>query len=66
MPKLEVTIAQAVEQDPRTVEQIAVAANISGTHLYNIINLEKPKYSIELDTARKLEEVLGVSFGIEI
>ncbi len=65
-PDLGAKIADAVEADSRTVQQIAVAANISDTHLYNIISRSKPKHSIEIDVLRSLEQVLGTSFKIEM
>nr|WP_237741490.1 helix-turn-helix transcriptional regulator [Anabaena sp. PCC 7108] len=49
------------ESDPRSLKAICEAAGISQMNWYRI---EKEQQSLPEETLRKIEEVLGVDFGV--
>jgi ribosome-binding protein aMBF1 (putative translation factor) len=62
-PELGTKIAEAVEQDGRSVQVIATEVGISDATLYNLM---KEKYlKVSLETVRKLEKTLLVNWNID-
>ncbi|MUL39445.1 transcriptional regulator [Gloeocapsopsis sp. AAB1 = 1H9] len=60
-PGLGAQIKAARESDPRSLKDIASAANMSSMNWYRI---EAEEQTLPEETLRKIEEVLGVDFGV--
>lgn len=56
-------IKKAREADPRALTQLAALAGMTAANWYRI-EAEETKV-LPLETLRKIEEVLGVNFGVE-
>ena len=56
-------IKLAREADPRPLTTICKIMNMSSNNWYRI---EKESQSLPLETLRKIENVLGVSFGVSL
>jgi len=61
VPNLGQKIRQAREADSRSLVKICAEVGMTPTNWYRI---EAEKQMLPLETLRKIEEVLGVSFGI--
>ncbi|ARV62848.1 transcriptional regulator [Nostocales cyanobacterium HT-58-2] len=64
IPGLGERIKQAREADSRSVTEIAKACNISRNYWYQL-EAEAVLGGVAEDTLRKIEEVLGVDFGVK-
>jgi transcriptional regulator with XRE-family HTH domain len=62
VPALNDKIKQARLNDDRTITQICGLAGMTTANWYRI---ESGRQSIPLETLRKMEQVLGVDFGVE-
>jgi len=62
-PGIGIKIKQARERDPRSVEELARSANMTRANWYRI-EREENDVLPEI-TLRKIEEVLGVDFGVQ-
>ncbi|WGV29129.1 helix-turn-helix domain-containing protein [Halotia branconii] len=62
IPGLGKRIKQARENDPRSLKEIAAAANMSPMNWYRI---ESEEQALPEPTLRKIEEVLGVDFEVQ-
>jgi transcriptional regulator with XRE-family HTH domain len=62
IPGLGKRIKQAREADPRSLKEIAHAANMSPMNWYRI---ESEEQALPEPTLRKIEEVLGANFGVK-
>lgn len=61
-PGIGAKIKQARDQDPRTVTELAKSANMTRANWYRIEREDNDV--IPEATLRKIEEVLGVDFGV--
>ncbi|MBE8970865.1 helix-turn-helix transcriptional regulator [Nostocales cyanobacterium LEGE 12452] len=61
-PSIGTRIKEARERDPRSVEELAKAADMSRANWYRIEREENDV--LPEPTLRKIEEVLGVDFGV--
>lgn len=61
-PGLGTRIKAAREADTRSLKDIASAANMSSMNWYRI---EAEEQTLPEETLRKIEEVLGVDFGVK-
>jgi transcriptional regulator with XRE-family HTH domain len=64
VPDLGVRIKEARENDPRSLRAIAKAAGMSATNWLRIE--EENNKTLPLKTLKTIQNVLGVSFGVEI
>lgn len=64
IPGLGGQIKQAREADDRSVTELAKLANISRNYWYQL-EAEAVLGGVAEDTLRKIEEVLGVDFGVK-
>lgn len=62
-PDIGSRIKEARERDPRSVEELAKAANMTRANWYRIEREENDV--LPEPTLRKIEEVLGVDFGVK-
>lgn len=62
VPGIGKKIKDARERDPRSVEELAKAANMTRANWYRIEREENE--ILPEPTLRKMEEVLGVDFGV--
>ncbi|BAY41301.1 XRE family transcriptional regulator (plasmid) [Nostoc sp. NIES-2111] len=63
VPGLGAKIKEAREADSRSLKAICKAVGMSQMNWYRI---EEEKQSLPLETLRKIEEVLGVDFGVNL
>ncbi len=63
VPGLGERIREARLDDRRSLKAICDAVGMSSQNWYRI---EKEKQSLPIETLRKIEEVLGVDFGVKI
>lgn len=61
-PGIGARIKEARERDPRSVEELAKAADMTRANWYRIEREENDV--LPEPTLRKIEEVLGVNFGV--
>jgi transcriptional regulator with XRE-family HTH domain len=61
-PGIGARIKEARERDPRSVEELAKAADMTRANWYRIEHEENDV--LPEPTLRKIEEVLGVDFGV--
>ena len=63
VPKLGAKIKQAREADLRSLKAICELVGMSQTNWYRI---EEEKQTLPIETLRKIEEVLGIDFGVKL
>ncbi len=63
VPGLGAKIKEVRETDSRSLKAICEAVGMSQMNWYRI---EEEKQSLPLETLRKIEEVLGVDFGVNL
>ncbi len=64
VPGLGAKIKQAREADSRSLETISSLAQMSRVYWYDI-EAEKIRGALPEETLRKIEQVLGVNFGVD-
>lgn len=61
-PELPKQIAEAQKKSGKPISEICQAVGFSRTYWYQLVNGREE--AIALETLRKIEEVLGVDFGV--
>jgi transcriptional regulator with XRE-family HTH domain len=63
VPSLKERIKEARSKDSRSITQLCAEAGMTTANWYRI---ESGKQSLPIETLRKIEEVLGVDFGVDL